>query len=63
MKFILGKRIILFLFFISTNVQIFSQDTEHVVIDSIQRLINISNDLTFEYKIKESLDYAIKAVN
>ena len=63
MKFILGKRFILFLFFLSTLAQVFCQDTERVVIDSIQRLINISNDLTFEYKIKESLEYAIKAVN
>ena len=59
----MGKRFILFLFFLSTYTQVFCQDTEPIVIDSIQRLINISNDLTFEYKIKESLEYAIKAVN
>lgn len=31
--------------------------------DSLQSLIDQSSDLSYEYKIKESLDYAIKAVN
>lgn len=39
------------------------QEPKRVVIDSIQELIDISNDLTFEFKIKESLEYAIKAAN
>lgn len=59
----MGRHYIFLLFSFFVFHQIAAQDPKHVVIDSIQELIDISNDLTFEYKIKESLEYAIKAVN
>ncbi|MCK8520520.1 response regulator [Aquimarina sp. D1M17] len=36
---------------------------KHNHIDSLHSLIDQSNSLTYEYKIKESLEYAIKAAN
>ncbi|AXT54958.1 response regulator [Aquimarina sp. AD1] len=39
------------------------QESRFPVNDSLQYLIETSNNLTFEYKVKESLEYAIKAVN
>lgn len=39
------------------------QESKFPVNDSLQYLIDTANNLTFEYKIKESLEYAIKAAN
>ncbi|GAA0720161.1 ATP-binding protein [Aquimarina litoralis] len=39
------------------------EETKFPVNDSLQFLIDTSNNLTFEYKVKESLEYAIKAAN
>lgn len=39
------------------------EESKFPVNDSLQFLIDTSNNLTFEYKVKESLEYAIKAAN
>jgi len=39
------------------------QESKFPINDSLQYLIDTANNLTFEYKIKESLEYAIKAAN
>ncbi|WP_299437152.1 response regulator [uncultured Aquimarina sp.] len=39
------------------------QESKFPINDSLQSLIDTSNNLTFDYKIKESLEYAIMAAN
>ncbi|MDY8135621.1 response regulator [Aquimarina sp. 2201CG5-10] len=39
------------------------EKTKFPVVDSIQVLVDKSNQLTYEYKIKESIEYAVKAAN
>ncbi|KAA1243706.1 ATP-binding protein [Aquimarina sp. RZ0] len=59
------KRIILFIFFI-VGIVFLGNSQENSGFsknDSLQSLLDISNNLTYKYKIKESLEYAIKAVN
>ncbi len=59
------RKILLFtLFILFLPCLVFSQKESNFLInDSLQYLIDSSNDLTLEYKIKESLEYAIKAAN
>ncbi|MDH7445798.1 tetratricopeptide repeat-containing hybrid sensor histidine kinase/response regulator [Aquimarina sp. 2201CG14-23] len=59
------RKILLFTYFIfSIPYLVYSQEkSKFPVNDSLQFLIDTSNNLTFEYKIKESLEYAVKAAN
>ncbi|WP_298315963.1 response regulator [uncultured Aquimarina sp.] len=59
------RKIFLFTYFIlSIPYLVYSQqESKFPVNDSLQYLIDTANNLTFEYKIKESLEYAIKAAN
>ncbi|WP_299252156.1 response regulator [uncultured Aquimarina sp.] len=59
------RKIFLFTYFVfSIPYLVCSQkESKFPINDSLQYLIDTANDLTFEYKIKESLEYAIKAAN
>ncbi|WP_378173379.1 response regulator [Aquimarina sp. SS2-1] len=59
------KKIILFIYFIFSipNLVCAQKESRFIANDSLEYLIETSNSLTFEYKIKESLEYAIKAAN
>ncbi|WP_298540567.1 response regulator [uncultured Aquimarina sp.] len=59
------RKILLFTYFIfSIPYLVYSQkESKFPINDSLQYLIDTANNLTFEYKIKESLEYAIKAAN
>ncbi|WP_299216567.1 response regulator [uncultured Aquimarina sp.] len=59
------RKILLFTYFIFSipYLACSQQESKFPVNDSLQYLIDTANNLTFEYKIKESLEYAIKAAN
>ncbi|MHA7059096.1 tetratricopeptide repeat-containing hybrid sensor histidine kinase/response regulator [Aquimarina sp. M1] len=59
------RKVLLSIYFIFTIPYLVytQQESNFPINDSLQYLIDTSNNLTFEYKIKESLEYAIKAAN
>lgn len=58
-----GKALFCILFWIIPWFSYCQEESKFPVNDSLQFLIDTSNNLTFEYKVKESLEYAIKAAN